>query len=93
MSLNSAMLPGTLPVETINALLEGRLRVELPGGFFKVAHQVYSTQAGVRVYQGGLAVSMVVRLTLESRGPILEPAPVMKTHDSGAALTGSKHAN
>lgn len=84
MSLNSATLPGTLSVEDMNALIEGRMRVDLPGGFFKVTQQTYSAKAGVKVYQSGLPLSMVVRLTLEGRGTILEPAP---------AQTSLKHAN
>jgi hypothetical protein len=61
----------------MNALFEERLRVNLPGGSFKVIQHNYSGASGSKVYDQNLAYTSVIRLQAEGHILPLNPVPSM----------------
>ncbi len=66
---------GLLSVEEMSALFEGRLRVCLPGGSFKMVRRNYSSKWGCHVYEKKLLVSSVIYLQPEGHILPLNPVP------------------
>ncbi len=80
--MNSITSRGLLSVEEMNALFEERLRVNLPGGSFKVIHRKYSGDCGCVAYDHQLPLSMVVRLQPEGHILPLNATPTVTKSDN-----------
>ncbi len=80
--MNSINSRGLLSVEEMNALFEERLRVNLPGGSFKVIHRKYSGASGSMTYEHQLPLSMVVRLQPEGHILPLNATPAVAKSDN-----------
>ncbi len=65
--MNRSFSHGMLSVDEMNALFDEQLRVQLPGGSFKVIQHSYSGECGCRVYENNLPLSITVRLEREGR--------------------------
>ncbi len=80
-SMNNVSSRGSLSVDQVTALFEERLRVNLPGGTYKVIQQSYSGASVSMWDDRRLAYSMVIRLQPEGHILPLNPAPVMESED------------
>ena len=87
--MNNLSTRGSLSVEEMNALFEHRLRVNLPGGSFKVIQRTYSNSSPIKVYDGQLSLSMVIRLEPEGHIIPLEPVPAAAKSDA-SLFTGKR---
>ncbi len=79
--MNNVSSRGSLSVEEMNALFEGRLRVSLPGGSFKVVQHSYSGASGCKVYDRQLSFSLIIRLQPEGHILPLNPVPARESDD------------
>jgi hypothetical protein len=77
---------GKLSVEDMNDLFEGRLRVNLPGGSFKVVQRSYSGPRGSQVFDHELRVSTVIFLQPEGHILPLNPVPARSESSLGKTI-------
>jgi len=72
---------GLLSVEDFNALFEERLRVNLPGGSFKVIQRSYNRGRGCQVYEQHMPVLFVIYLQPEGHITPLNRVSASKTNE------------